>query len=158
MRSPERRHPGGTQSRSGDHGHMLLPLYWVLSGSCMTPRAFRRASVALAREFVFQNWSMLSVAGAARRDQLRSECGDVGSYTVGHRSGGLQHHLAKASWRKLTSVIHADEPDAPGDRFRDSALVMFSRANLVNTLPGLILADMTLTIPFALVMLCAVCA
>jgi multiple sugar transport system permease protein len=33
--------------------------------------------------------------------------------------------------------------------------VMFSRANLVNTLPGLILADMTLTIPFALVMLCA---
>src|SRR5258708_39598744 len=33
--------------------------------------------------------------------------------------------------------------------------VVFSRANLVNTLPGLILADMTLTVPFALVMLCA---
>jgi len=33
--------------------------------------------------------------------------------------------------------------------------ILFSRVNLVNTLPGLILADMTFTVPFALIMLSA---
>ena len=33
--------------------------------------------------------------------------------------------------------------------------IVFSRVNLVNTLPGLILADMTFTVPFALIMLSA---
>jgi ABC-type Fe3+ transport system permease subunit len=33
--------------------------------------------------------------------------------------------------------------------------IVFSKINLVNTLPGLILADMTFTVPFALIMLSA---
>jgi multiple sugar transport system permease protein len=37
---------------------LLLPLYWVLSGSFMTPRELFGVHFSLwPREFVFQNWS-----------------------------------------------------------------------------------------------------
>jgi len=101
----------------------------------MTPRSFSACICRLATRIRLSELVGCSPsAGAARRDQLRSECGDVGHLHCGHRPGGLQHHLAKASWPKITSVIQAYEPNATGDRFRDPLFVMFSRANLVNTL------------------------
>ncbi len=43
----------------------------------------------------------------------------------------------------------------PGIVFVIPLFIVFSKINLVNTLPGLILADMTFTVPFALIMLSA---
>ena len=57
--------------------------------------------------------------------------------------------------RKLLQSFMLTSQMLPAIVFVIPLFVMFSRANLVNTLPGLILADMTLTVPFALVMLCA---
>jgi hypothetical protein len=109
----------------------------------------RRAFLALATRVIFQT------AGAVCRDQLRGDSGEVGTYAVGYRSSSLHRHLTKASRLKSTAVIDAHEVNAAADRFRDFLFVVFSRANLVNTLPGLMLADMTFMVPFALVMLCA---
>ena len=110
--------------RSGDHRHIApsagLGSFGKLYDSAA---AFQRASLALATRIRFSELvGCASWAGAACRDQLCGESGDVGTYAAGYRSRCLQRHLAEASRPKSTAVIHAHEPNAPGNRFRDSTL------------------------------------
>jgi multiple sugar transport system permease protein len=116
---------------------LLLPLYWVLSGSFMTPRELFSVHLSLwPHEFVFQNWS----------DALRR--------LAPHAATSFVVSLATSALTLLVTGPAAYSVIWLKPRGR-KVLQSFMLANLVNTLPGLILADMTLTVPFALVMLCA---
>jgi len=101
-------------------------------GSFMTPRELFGVHLSLwsLRIPSFRIGPILFSVGWAPppRPALRSECATSVLNTVGHRSGGLQHHLAKASWRKILQVIHADEPVLPAIVFVDSALCHVSLA------------------------------
>src|ERR1700746_1470913 len=83
--------------------------------------AFRSAFLDLAARIRLSELVERAPAlGTARTDEPRREPRYVGAYAFGHRSSSLQRHLAKASWTKGTAVIHAHQPDAAGNRFRDS--------------------------------------
>jgi len=110
--------------RSSDHHHTAASAVLGAFGKFYdSAGAFRCAFLNLAARIRLSKLvERPPTFGAARTDELRREPGDVGAYAFGHRSGSLQRHLAKASWTKGIAVIHAHQPDAAGDRFRDSAV------------------------------------
>ena len=136
---------------------LLLPLYWVLSGSFMTPRELFGVHFSIwPHKFVFQNWS-----NALQRLAPHALTSFVVSLTTSALTllvtGPAAYSIIwlKPRGRKVLQSFMLTSQMLPAIVFVIPLFVVFSRANLVNTLPGLILADMTLTVPFALVMLCA---
>jgi len=136
---------------------LLLPLYWVLAGSFMTPRELFGVHLAIwPHEFVFQNWS-----DAVRRLAPHAATSLVVSLATSALTlfvtGPAAYSIVwlKPRGRKVLQSFMLTTQMLPAIVFVIPLFVMFSRSNLVNTLPGLILADMTVTVPFALVMLCA---
>jgi multiple sugar transport system permease protein len=136
---------------------LLLPLYWVLSGSFMTPRELFGVHFSpWPHEFMFQNWS-----NALQRLAPHAMTSCVVSLAVAALTLFVTAPAAysviwlKPHGRKVLQSFMLTTQMLPAIVFVIPLFVMFSRANLVNTLPGLILADMTVTVPFALVMLCA---
>jgi len=123
----------------------------------MTPRELFGVHLSLwPREFVFQNWSdaLRRLAPHAAASVVVSVATSALTLLV---TGPAAYSIIwlKPRGRKLLQSFMLTSQMLPAIVFVIPLFVMFSRANLVNTLPGLILADMTLTVPFALVMLCA---
>jgi hypothetical protein len=110
--------------RSSDHHHTAASAVLGAFGEFYdSARAFRCAFLNLAsRVRLSELVGCGSSAGAACRDLIRGEFGDVGTYAAGYRSSCLQRHLAEASRPKSIAVIHAHEANATGNRFRDSTL------------------------------------
>ena len=118
--------------RSSDHYHSAASAVLGAFGKFYdSAGAFRCAFLNLASRIRLSELVERAPAlGPSRSDELRSKSGGVGAYAFGHRSSGLQHHLAKASRTKGTAVVHAHQPDAAGDRFRDSHCLSCSPARI----------------------------
>ena len=118
-------------------------------------RAVQPDVSSLAAGFAFQNWTTaLAQSRAPSEEQSDRQHGNRCHHTRNHGSGCLQHGLAETARQKgfffscmLTSQM------LPAIVFVIPLFILFSRLNLVNTLPGLVLADLTFTVPFALIML-----
>src|SRR5258707_15472291 len=99
--------------RSSDHHHSVASaVLGALREFYDAARAFRCAFLNLASRIRLSELVERAPAlGAARADELRSKSGDLGAYAVGHRPGGLQYHLAKASRTQGAAVVHSHRPD-----------------------------------------------
>jgi multiple sugar transport system permease protein len=134
---------------------LLLPLYWVLMGSFMTQRELFSPHFSLwPHEFVFQNW-----ANALSRlwphfttSAIVSICTSAATLLITAPAAYALVWLKVRGRGALFSFMLTSQM-LPAIVFVIPLFVVFSRIDLVNTLPGLILGDMTFTIPFALVML-----
>jgi multiple sugar transport system permease protein len=134
---------------------LLLPLYWVLMGSFMTQRELFSPHFSFwPHEFVFQNW-----ANALSRlwphfttSAIVSICTSAATLLITAPAAYALVWLKVRGRGALFSFMLTSQM-LPAIVFVIPLFVLFSRIDLVNTLPGLILGDMTFTIPFALVML-----
>jgi multiple sugar transport system permease protein len=136
---------------------LLSPFYWVLVGSFMTPAELFGGHMSLwPKHFAFENWS---VAGARlwphiQNSILVSTIASIGTLLItAPASYGLVWR--KPRGRHTLSAFMLMTQMLPAIVFVIPLFIVFTKINLVNTLAGLILADMTFTVPFALIMLSA---
>jgi multiple sugar transport system permease protein len=134
---------------------LLAPLYWVLVGSFMTSRELFSPGLHLwPSEVAWQNWPQ---ALSRLWPHVQS------SLIVGACTAALTLAIAapaaySMTWLKpkgrgfLFSFMLTSQM-LPAIVFVIPLFILFSRLNLVNTLWGLILADASFTVPFALIML-----
>ena len=136
---------------------LLSPFYWVLVGSFMTPaELFGVQQTLWPRHFAVENWvrALDRLWPHVRNSLLVSTVTSVGTLLIAAPAAyGLvwKKPLGRnvlASFMLVTQML-------PAIVFVIPLFIVFSRVSLVNTLPGLILADMTFTVPFALIMLSA---
>ena len=136
---------------------LLSPFYWVLIGSFMTPAELFGSQMSLwPRHFAVENWSVafgrlwphiqnsLFVSAVASIGTLLITA--PAAYGLVWRKPRGRHTLF--AFTLMTQML-------PAIVFVIPLFIVFTKIDLVNTLYGLILADMTFTIPFALIMLSA---
>jgi multiple sugar transport system permease protein len=136
---------------------LLLPLYWVLLGSFMTPAELFSAKFSLwPQRFIFENWT-----NALRRlwphvanSLIVSSATAAGTLLITAPAAYAMVWLRPRGRRSLFGIMLTSQM-LPAIVFVIPLFIVFSRMNLVNTLHGLVLADMTFTVPFALIMLSA---
>jgi multiple sugar transport system permease protein len=136
---------------------LLSPFYWVLLGSFMTPTELLGGHMPLwPTHFAFDNW------GAAwtrlwphiQNSLIVSTATSIGTLLItGPAAYGLVWR--KPMGRKTMMAFMLMTQMLPAIVFVIPLFIVFTKINLVNSLFGLILADMTFTIPFALIMLSA---
>jgi multiple sugar transport system permease protein len=136
---------------------LLSPFYWVLVGSFMTPaELFGVNPTFWPRQFVFENWSkaLERLWPHVQNSLLVSTVTSIGTLLI---TAPAAYGLVwkKPRGRTVLSSFMLVTQMLPGIVFVIPLFIVFSKINLVNTLPGLILADMTFTVPFALIMLSA---
>jgi multiple sugar transport system permease protein len=134
---------------------LLSPLYWVLSGSLMTQRELFSPHFSIwPHQFVFQNWSnalvrlwphfatsaIVSVCTSALTLLITAPAAYAMVWLKVHGRGAILSFMVTS--QMLPAIV-----------FVIPLFMVFSQIGLVNTLPGLILGDMTFTVPFALIML-----
>jgi multiple sugar transport system permease protein len=136
---------------------LLSPLMWVLRGSVLTDRELFSPKFTLWPETIaWQNWPNALV-------RLWPHLAT--SLFVGTVTALLTLALAAPAaygivWlrllgrRALFAMMLAAQM-LPAIVFVIPLFILFTQLNLVNSLPGLILADMTFTTPFAVIMFCA---
>jgi multiple sugar transport system permease protein len=136
---------------------LLSPFYWVLVGSFMTPAELFGGHMSLwPKHFAVENWSVAlgRLWPHIQNSLLVSAVASVGTLLitapaayglVWRKPLGRQSLLA---FMLMTQML-------PAIVFVIPLFIVFTQINLVNTLGGLILADMTFTVPFALIMLSA---
>jgi len=136
---------------------LLSPFYWVLVGSFMTPAELFGVQQSLwPRHFAVENWSraLERLWPHVRNRLLVSTVTSIGTLTIAApASYGLV--WKKPLGRQVLASFMLVTQMLPAIVFVIPLFILFSKINLVNTLSGLILADMTFTVPFALIMLSA---
>jgi multiple sugar transport system permease protein len=136
---------------------LLSPFYWVLIGSFMTPaELFGINQTIWPRHFAVENWSRAveRLWPHVRNSLLVSAVASVGTLLI---TAPAAYGLVwkKPRGRHLLSSFMLITQMLPAIVFVIPLFIVFSKINLVNTLSGLILADMTFTVPFAVIMLSA---
>jgi multiple sugar transport system permease protein len=136
---------------------LLSPLIWVLRGSFLTDRELFSPKFTLLPETIaWQNWPDALVRLGPHL---------ATSLIVGSVTALLTLALAAPAaygivWlrlrgkRSLFAMMLAAQM-LPAIVFVIPLFILFTRLDLVNSLQGLILADMTFTTPFAIIMFCA---
>jgi multiple sugar transport system permease protein len=136
---------------------LLSPFYWVLVGSFMTPAELFGGHMTLwPRHFAFENWSvaLARLWPHIQNSLMVSAVASIGTLMVTAPAAyGIVWR--KPRGRKTLMAFMLMTQMLPAIVFVIPLFIVFTKINLVNTLPGLILADMTFTIPFALIMLSA---
>jgi multiple sugar transport system permease protein len=134
---------------------LLSPLYWVLSGSFMTQRELFSPHFSLwPREFIYENWTnaVVRLWPHLATSAVVSVCTSALTLLVVAPAAYAIVWLKVRGRGALLSFMLTSQM-LPAIVFVIPLFVVFSRMDIVNTLPGLILGDMTFTVPFALVML-----
>ena len=136
---------------------LLSPFYWVLIGSFMTPAELFGVNQSFwPRNFVVENWSkaLERLWPHVRNSLLVSTATSIGTLLI---TAPAAYGLVwkKPIGRNALSSFMLVTQMLPGIVFVIPLFIVFSKINLVNTMFGLILADMTFTVPFALIMLSA---
>jgi len=134
---------------------LLSPLYWVLSGSLMTQRELFSPHFSLwPRELVYENWTnaVVRLWPHLATSAIVSVCTSALTLLVTAPAAYAIVWLKVRGRGAILSFMLTSQM-LPAIVFFFFLFVVFSRMNIVNTLPGLILGDMTFTVPFALVML-----
>ena len=136
---------------------LLSPFYWVLVGSFMTPAELFGVNQSFwPRNFVVENWSkaLERLWPHVRNSLLVSTATSIGTLLI---TAPAAYGLVwkKPIGRNALSSFMLVTQMLPGIVFVIPLFIVFSKINLVNTMFGLILADMTFTVPFALIMLSA---
>jgi multiple sugar transport system permease protein len=134
---------------------LLSPLYWVLSGSFMTQRELFSPHFSLwPREFIYENWTnaVVRLWPHLATSAIVSVCTSALTLLVVAPAAYAIVWLKVRGRGALLSFMLTSQM-LPAIVFVIPLFVVFSRMDIVNTLPGLILGDMTFTVPFALVML-----
>jgi len=134
---------------------LLSPLYWVLSGSLMTQRELFSPHFSLwPRELVYENWTnaVVRLWPHLATSAIVSVCTSALTLLVTAPAAYAIIWLKVRGRGAILSFMLTSQM-LPAIVFVIPLFVVFSRMNIVNTLPGLILGDMTFTVPFALVML-----
>jgi multiple sugar transport system permease protein len=136
---------------------LLSPFYWVLVGSFMTPAELFGVNQTLwPRHFAAENWARAldRLWPHVRNSLLVSTATSAGTLLI---TAPAAYGLVwkKPRGRHVLSSFMLMTQMLPAIVFVIPLFIVFSRTNLVNTLSGLILADMTFTVPFALIMLSA---
>jgi multiple sugar transport system permease protein len=136
---------------------LLSPFYWVLVGSFMTPTELFGGHMSLwPKHFAGENWSVAwtRLWPHVRNSLLVSAAASMGTLLITAPAAyGLVWR--KPRGRQLLSAFMLMTQMLPAIVFVIPLFIVFTKINLVNTLFGLILADMTFTVPFALIMLSA---
>jgi len=115
---------------------LLLPLDWVSSGSFMTPRRLFSVHLSLwPHEFVFQNWldALRGLAPHAATSFVVSLATSALTLLV-TGPGAYSVIWLKPRGRKVLQSFTLTSQMLPAIVFVIPLFVMFSRANLVNTL------------------------
>jgi multiple sugar transport system permease protein len=134
---------------------LLSPLYWVLAGSFMTQRELFSPHFSLwPREFVFQNWSnaVVRLLPHLATSAVVSVCTSALTLLITAPAAYAIVWLKVRGRGAILSFMLTSQM-LPAIVFVIPLFVLFSRMDLVNTIPGLILGDMTFTVPFSLIML-----
>jgi multiple sugar transport system permease protein len=134
---------------------LLSPLYWVIAGSFMTQRELFSPGIHLwPKQVAWQNWPQaLSRLWPHVQSSLI-----VGGFTAVLTMLIATPAAYSMTWLKpkgrgfLFSFMLTSQM-LPAIVFVIPLFILFSRLDLVNTLWGLVLADATFTVPFALIML-----
>jgi multiple sugar transport system permease protein len=134
---------------------LLSPLYWVLSGSLMTQRELFSPHFSIwPHQLVFENWSnaLVRLWPHFATSAIVSVCTSALTlFITAPAAYGIVWLKLRGRGAILSFMLTSQM--LPAIVFVIPLFVLFSRLDLVNTLPGLILGDMTFTVPFALVML-----
>jgi multiple sugar transport system permease protein len=134
---------------------LLSPLYWVLSGSFMTQRELFSPHFSIwPRELIYENWTnaVVRLWPHLATSAIVSVCTSALTLLVTAPAAYAIVWLKVRGRGAILSFMLTSQM-LPAIVFVIPLFVVFSRMNIVNTLPGLILVDMTFTVPFALVML-----
>jgi multiple sugar transport system permease protein len=134
---------------------LLLPFYWVLMGSFMTQRELFSPHFSWwPHQLVYQNWTnaLSRLWPHFTTSVIVSVCTSVATLLITAPAAYALVWLKVRGRAALFSFMLTSQM-LPAIVFVIPLFIVFSRIDLVNTLPGLILGDMTFTIPFALVML-----
>jgi multiple sugar transport system permease protein len=136
---------------------LLSPFYWVLVGSFMTPAELFGAHPRIWPEhFAVENWStaLNRLWPHVRNSLLVSAAASIGTLLI---TAPAAYSLVwlKPRGRQVLSAFMLITQMLPAIVFVIPLFIVFTKINLVNTLSGLFLADMTFTVPFALIMLSA---
>jgi multiple sugar transport system permease protein len=136
---------------------LLSPFYWVLVGSFMTPAELFGGHMSLwPKHFVIENWSVAlsRLWPHIQNSLLVSAVASVGTLLITAPAAyGLVWRKPLGRQTLLAFMLMTQM--LPAIVFVIPLFIVFTQINLVNTLGGLILADMTFTVPFALIMLSA---
>jgi multiple sugar transport system permease protein len=136
---------------------LLSPFYWVLVGSFMTPAELFGGHMSLwPKHFAFQNWSIAvsRLWPHIQNSLLVSAVASIGTLLITAPAAyGLVWRKPRGRHTLMAFMLMTQM--LPAIVFVIPLFIVFTKINLVNTLGGLILADMTFTIPFALIMLSA---
>jgi multiple sugar transport system permease protein len=136
---------------------LLSPLYWVLVGSFMTPAELFGGHMSLwPKHFAVENWSaaLSRLWPHVQNSLLVSAVASIGTLLItAPASYGLVWRKPRGRQSLLAFMLITQM--LPAIVFVIPLFIVFTKINLANTLYGLILADMTFTVPFALIMLSA---
>ena len=136
---------------------LLSPFYWVLVGSFMTPAELFGGHMSLwPKHFAVENWSaaLSRLWPHVQNSLLVSTAASIGTLLITAPAAyGLVWR--KPRGRQALFAFMLMTQMLPAIVFVIPLFIVFTKINLVNTLFGLILADMTFTLPFALIMLSA---
>ncbi|HEX6564420.1 MAG TPA: carbohydrate ABC transporter permease [Chthoniobacterales bacterium] len=136
---------------------LLSPLYWVLAGSLMTQRELFSPHFSIwPHQFVFQNWSnaLVRLWPHFATSAIVSVCTSALTLLVTAPAAYAMIWLKVRGRGAILSFMLTSQM-LPAIVFVIPLFILFSQVSLVNSLPGLILGDMTFTVPFALIMLSA---
>jgi multiple sugar transport system permease protein len=134
---------------------LLAPLYWVMVGSFMTQRELFSPGLHLWPTHVaWQNWpnAVVRLWPHVQSSLIVGSCTAVITLLIAAPAAYSMAWLKPKGRGFLFSFMLTSQM-LPAIVFVIPLFVLFSRMDLVNTFWGLILADSTFTVPFALIML-----
>jgi multiple sugar transport system permease protein len=134
---------------------LLSPLYWVFLGSFMTQRELFSPGLHLwPMQIAWQNWpnALFRLWPHVRSSIIVGGCTSVITLCVAAPAAYSMVWLKPKGKGLLFSFMLTSQM-LPAIVFVIPLFILFSRLDLVNTFWGLILADSTFTVPFALIML-----
>lgn len=136
---------------------LLSPLYWVLVGSFTTPAELFSPNFSFwPKHLVLENWSLAlsRLWPHVQNSLLVGSMVSAGTLMLTVPAAYGLVWLRPKGGKMLFSFLLMTQM-LPAIVFVIPLFIVFSKINLVNNLIGLVLADMTFTTPFALIMLCA---
>lgn len=136
---------------------LLLPLYWVLTGSFMNARELFSPGLHFwPSTIAWANWptAVIRLWPHVQNSFIVSMTVSVLTLIIAAPAAYSMVWLKPRGRGFLFSFMLTSQM-LPAIVFVIPLFILFSRMGLVNTLWGLILADLTFTVPFALIMLSA---
>jgi len=134
---------------------LLCPLYWVLLGSLMTQRELFSPGLHLwPKQVAWQNWpnALFRLWPHVQSSLIVGAFTSVITLLIAAPAAYSMVWLKPKGKGFLFSFMLTSQM-LPAIVFVIPLFILFSRLDLVNTLWGLVMADSTFTVPFALIML-----